>query len=141
MIDVVKKVDDSGIIVIIIRIMVRFSLMERLSRVKLALHGGTRPRATTPTHPHALPLFNERWASRRINMEGHFTPGSIVSCVIYKYLNLLLNYFFVYIIVHTDEEICEWNELFLQLNLTFSQMAPYAPTIDFFFLLSWHHIF
>ena len=49
--------------------------------------GGFRRRDTArghPSNPPPLSLFNGRWASKRIKMEGHFTPGSLVSCVMHN---------------------------------------------------------
>ena len=66
-------------------------------------------------------------------MEGHFTPGSLVTCVIYRYINLnnsALNLFFVYVIVHTDEEICEWN-LVIALTIEFKFFSQVHKIITF----------
>ena len=63
--------------------------------LKVALDGGTRPRATTPAHPHFLPSMGDGQANAfRWRDTSNRAALSVVLCITYNFDLIIYNYYF-----------------------------------------------
>ena len=63
--------------------------------IKVALDGGTRPRATTPTHPHCLSSMGDGQAnSFRWRDTSPRAALSVVFCIMYNFDLIIYNYYY-----------------------------------------------
>ena len=77
------------------RIINQKTLIDNLISLKVALNGGTRPRATTPPHPHFLSSMGDGQANTfRWRDTSPRAALSVVLCITYNFDLIIYNYYY-----------------------------------------------